>query len=861
MKQNFLSRLISAWVLVSFLAMSIVPPQARAQVAGLPVPGIMVTLSEAYTPVISRGLKVHPENPLLFDFIMDAGDTGLAVEGESFKAESEKLIKYFLASLTVKADDQWVNLSPYEKDRIIPEDLGKTELGRDMLAQDYILKQLTASLVYPEKGLGKEFWAKIYERALAQFGTIDIPVDTFNKVWITADKAKVLERNNTAYVIDAHLKVMLESDYMAAAYVSPSLPHRDEAMPRLNAPTAPAQELAKQVMREVIIPQIEQEVNQGKNFTQLRQIFYAMILSTWYKRALKNALLNQVYANKSKINGVASDDLAIKEKIYAQYLAAYRKGVFNYIKEESQASGETIPRKYFSGGLKENLNVENAMVVDYAGKSVPEPVGREGVVRASMSRFDSANVISDRVGKKDAAGTPGKGLLSPQEIQERVNLLIERGHTLDQLQKTLYAVIRTLAVPVGITVSGEQDRLAIRVLRSGNNQQGKMSFIFATLFRIDNVDLMVDSQNNLLLIEKNPSFFNKNNFGNTVQSFRDLCSQYLKHITLRNSQNIDFKKVNGLDVRLRTFKNLVNELDRFPRILQSSDFSLQQIDPRLIELLNQYFIYQNSELYSARQIFLSLKEYGIKEMDWVPLELLPEYKDVYINAIINRFWATRNRLDLNLSAMVTLTPEMSVEEATIVVADVLLDVEDSSRIKKLPADIRMFLGQSQLSLPDKKKFLNNIYYFSRDVRKIFREEAKPGQKIAVGEFISALTEDKLTGVNLDRFESDPQNESFQLQWMKIRDNVLFQTDSSEQVKPLISTKTVNGGIDINSNNMTLDVAREGAGVEMKLDPAMVARFEQGDFSGVVPVILKVTPISSPLPLLGMNVVDAITSHS
>ena len=239
MKQNFLSRLISAWVLVSFLAMSIVPPQARAQVAGLPVPGIMVTLSEAYTPVISRGLKVHPENPLLFDFIMDAGDTGLAVEGESFKAESEKLIKYFLASLTVKADDQWVNLSPYEKDRIIPEDLGKTELGRDMLAQDYILKQLTASLVYPEKGLGKEFWAKIYERALAQFGTIDIPVDTFNKVWITADKAKVLERNNTAYVIDAHLKVMLESDYMAAAYVSPSLPHRDEAMPRLNAPPAP----------------------------------------------------------------------------------------------------------------------------------------------------------------------------------------------------------------------------------------------------------------------------------------------------------------------------------------------------------------------------------------------------------------------------------------------------------------------------------------------------------------------------------------------------------------------------------------------------------------------------------------------
>ena len=30
-------------------------------------------------------------------------------------------------------------------------------MGRDMLAQDYILKQLTASLIYPEKDLGKDF--------------------------------------------------------------------------------------------------------------------------------------------------------------------------------------------------------------------------------------------------------------------------------------------------------------------------------------------------------------------------------------------------------------------------------------------------------------------------------------------------------------------------------------------------------------------------------------------------------------------------------------------------------------------------------------------------------------------------------
>ena len=78
-----------------------------------------------------------------------------------------------------------------------------------------------------------------------------------------------------------------------------------------------------------------------------------MILAVWFKNNLKQALLNQVYSDKSKVNGVNVDDPAIKEKIYQQYLQAYKKGVFNYIKEEvDQSSQQIIPRKYFSGGIR-----------------------------------------------------------------------------------------------------------------------------------------------------------------------------------------------------------------------------------------------------------------------------------------------------------------------------------------------------------------------------------------------------------------------------------------------------------------------------------------------------------------------------
>ena len=126
---------------------------------------------------------------------------------EQLKQQANQLVKYFLAGLTIPEGDLWVNLSPYEKDRMVPEALGQTDLGRDLLAQDYILKQLTASLIYPEKDLGKEFWSRVYAKAQQQFGTTNVPVNTFNKVWILPDQAQVFENGNAAYVTKSTLKV------------------------------------------------------------------------------------------------------------------------------------------------------------------------------------------------------------------------------------------------------------------------------------------------------------------------------------------------------------------------------------------------------------------------------------------------------------------------------------------------------------------------------------------------------------------------------------------------------------------------------------------------------------------------------
>lgn len=61
-----------------------------------------------------------------------------------------------------------------------------------------------------------------------------------------------------------------------------------------------------------------------------------------------------------------------------------------------------------------------------------------------------------------------------------------------------------------------------------------------------------------------------------------------------------------------------------------------------------------------------------------------------------------------------------------------------------------------------------------------------------------------------------------------------------------------GGIDLNAKNMEMDLAKEGKGVEMKLDPAMLAEFQQGNFTGVKGVILSIVAIQNPLAMLGLE---------
>lgn len=313
-------------------------------------PGNMVGRTNAINPPLLKGIKVFPEEPFRFEFLLDPGQESLT--DDELQTQSNRLIRYFLASLTIPEDEMWVNLSPYESERIITASFGVTEMGRDLLAEDYLLKQMTASLMYPESETGSAFWDKVRQEARARFGVTDVPVETFNKVWIVPDDALVYENDKTAtaYVLESRMKVLLENDYLAA-------------FKNQTGDDAESDAMSAQIVREIIIPVLEHEVNHGAQFVKLRQVYNSLILASWYKRKIQSGIIDQIYVNQKKTEGVDIENPDEKMRIYQQYLEAFEQGVYNYVKDEyDPVSQQIVPRKYFSGGVGFNkTNLSKAM--------------------------------------------------------------------------------------------------------------------------------------------------------------------------------------------------------------------------------------------------------------------------------------------------------------------------------------------------------------------------------------------------------------------------------------------------------------------------------------------------------------------
>ncbi|MCX5708762.1 MAG: hypothetical protein NTY14_07350 [Candidatus Omnitrophica bacterium] len=265
----------------------------------------------------------------------------MAVLLGAWETLAEKSIELFFVGLAVNPDNLWVNLNPEQPGKIIGPAIKDTDLGKIILAADLRLKKDVAAATNPRTSeAGRIYWDKLYAKA-EELGLEDkIPVA--NRVWIIPDIARVRESANATKIVDAPLKVCLESEYVGGQSAL-----KDRRQIELA-------DYANRLLRELILPAVTRKINEQAVYADLRQVYRALVLVQCYKNK-SYAGADQFLRNAATVLEDAVPALSFSpEQIYGEYMRSLKKGEYNFSESKDGQLGfylNVITRDYFSGGV------------------------------------------------------------------------------------------------------------------------------------------------------------------------------------------------------------------------------------------------------------------------------------------------------------------------------------------------------------------------------------------------------------------------------------------------------------------------------------------------------------------------------
>ena len=322
-----------------------------------------------------------------FKVLLDKGDLK-NLKTPELENSTKTLLSYFLVGVALPDDMFWVNLRPDSQDQIIDPYLEKTDIGKIMLEADLQLKKDTALFTSPQAPEGREYWNRFYKKAAEIFGNENITIPTLTRPWIVPGEIIVREAKDSAYVYKASLKVMLEQDYLKD---SATYNFKDERSKTLN-------KYSSQLIRELIIPKLTKEVNSSKRYAALRQVYYSLILSRWFK--LRFTGKTGTYAsliNTQNLTNLISKESWSKTDYFKQYQKSFQDGEYNIKEPVYTPTGQTI-RSYFSGGINiasSAINTQNGIILSNDNaKKLGDVIGGRAVVDPRSLSLKPAAVSS-----------------------------------------------------------------------------------------------------------------------------------------------------------------------------------------------------------------------------------------------------------------------------------------------------------------------------------------------------------------------------------------------------------------------------------------------------------------------------------
>ncbi len=376
--------------------------------------GHLAKMSSAFTP--DRFRPVHMRffaYDSLNDNIkvmLDKGDLKKIKQSE-LNQSSQELLNYFLVGVNLPNEVFWVNLRPDSEDEIIDSSLARTDVGKIMLEADLQLKKDTAKFTSPETSEGREYWNRLYKKAEELYGYQEVTIPTLTRPWIVPNGIIVRQDKNSAYIYKASLKVMLEQDFLKD---STMYNFKDERSKALN-------EYSSELIRELIIPKLTQEVNLSKRYAPLRQVYYSIILSRWFKS--KFAHQAGKYASridKKDLSGLVSATAWSKATYFEAYKKSFAQGEYN-VKETVRTPTGQVIRTYFSGGL--NLRQIPVNGTQTISSPITSALMNAGLVAPEGMEVTSSPLVSKSNSELFASIPQAVQALANRDLT-RVNVLI-----------------------------------------------------------------------------------------------------------------------------------------------------------------------------------------------------------------------------------------------------------------------------------------------------------------------------------------------------------------------------------------------------------------------------------------------------
>ncbi|MFD7529770.1 hypothetical protein ACFV8E_19580 [Streptomyces sp. NPDC059849] len=238
----------------------------------------------------------------------------------------------FFVWLSMPRSTFWVNLNPTEPDRIVDADLGRTDVGRILLQADLELKKTTAALIHPKTELGKKFWNRIDGKCMSF------------RTWIVPGQARVNEQDDQLYILDAPLKVKMESQHLSGQGSEGAASCKDRSAPG-------AEERNENTFRDLILPRIERAVNHASRYAALRRVYLSRVAAEWYRE--RDPQGPSTYADLIDRGDVSRWETRTKWKpldTFDAYVHSYKHGEFK-VTERTRKGNYIYTHTYIYGGV------------------------------------------------------------------------------------------------------------------------------------------------------------------------------------------------------------------------------------------------------------------------------------------------------------------------------------------------------------------------------------------------------------------------------------------------------------------------------------------------------------------------------